>query len=125
MEGQEVKKVEQTWKPMVGGVLALIAGIIGCISGLVIAVFGGVAGGILSVIGLGELGGIVIAVGVIVLILGIIAIVGGVNAMRRKSWGLALAGSICALFCPGPLAIPTILGILAIIFVAIGKGEFR
>lgn len=125
MESQEEKKVEKTWKPMIGGVLALIAGIIGCIGGLVIAVFGGVAGGILSVIGLGGLGGIVVAVGVIVLILGVIAIVGGVHALKRKSWGLALAGSICAVFCPGPFAIPTILGILAIIFVAIGKGEFR
>ncbi len=125
MESQEEKKVEKTWKPMVGGILAIIAGIIGCIGGIGIAVLGGVAGGILSVIGLGGLGGVVVVVGVIVLILGIIAIVGGVNSMRRKSWGLALAGSICAVFCPGPFAIPTILGILAIIFVAIGKGEFR
>jgi len=125
MEGQEEKKVEKTWKPTTAGILAIISGIIGCISGLVIAVFGGVAGGILSVIGLGGLGGIVVAVGVTVLILGVIAIVGGVNAMKRKSWGLALAGSICAVFCLGPFAIPTILGILAIIFVAIGKGEFR
>jgi hypothetical protein len=40
--------------------------------------------------------------------------------MKRRVWGLALAGSICALV--GPWGI---LGILAIIFVALGKGEFE
>jgi hypothetical protein len=50
-------------------------------------------------------------------ILGIIAIVGGVSALRRKSFGLSLAGAICA--------VPSfILGILAVIFVALGKREF-
>ena len=72
----------------------------------------------------------------------IIAIVGGIYALRRRVWGLALAGSICALFCMpiqiywifasftilGMLAGFTILaipGILATIFVILGKGEFK
>ena len=58
-----------------------------------------------------------IIVGVPILVLGIIAIVGGISAIRRKSFGLSLAGAICAL--PS-----NILGILAIIFVALGKREF-
>ena len=120
MEGQEEKKVEKTWKPTTAGILALIGGIVGCISGIVVAVGGSIFGAILSPFGLGGLGGIVVAEGVILLILGVIAIVGGASAMRRKSWGLALAGSICALFNP-----VGILGILAIIFVAIGKSEFQ
>lgn len=49
--------------------------------------------------------------------LGILALVGGISSMRRKSFGLSLAGAVCAL--PS-----TILGILAVIFVALGKGEF-
>jgi len=53
------------------------------------------------------------------LVLGIIAIVGGVSALRRKSFGLSLAGAICAL--PSPSCI---LGILAVIFVSLGKREF-
>jgi hypothetical protein len=59
-----------------------------------------------------------IIVGVPLLILGIIAIVGGVSAIRRKSFGLSLAGAICAL--PS-----NILGILAIIFISLSKREFR
>ena len=91
-----------------------------------------------------------IPVGVAILVLGVVAIVGGVSAARRKSFGLSLAGAICALpsvifgllvamvidpfdlisyvrlgsriFCALP---SVILGILAVIFVALGKREFE
>jgi len=59
-----------------------------------------------------------IIVGVPLLVLGIIAIVGGVSAIRRKNFGLSLAGAICALI---PL---NLLGLLAVIFVSLGKREF-
>jgi hypothetical protein len=63
--------------------------------------------------------GTAFAVGIVFIILGMIAIVGGIYALRRTSWGLALAGSICAL--PAGL----LLGILAIVFVIMGKDEFE
>jgi hypothetical protein len=47
---------------------------------------------------------------------GIVALVGGINALKRKRWGLALAGSI--------LSLPGVMAILAIIFVSLGKKEF-
>ena len=50
-------------------------------------------------------------------ILGIVAIIGGISALRRKRFGLSLAGAICAL-------ISGLMGILAVIFVALGKREF-
>jgi hypothetical protein len=52
-----------------------------------------------------------------IIALGIVAIVGGISTIRRKNYSLSLAGAICAL--------PSIiLGILAIIFVAVGEREF-
>ena len=61
---------------------------------------------------------IVIIVGIVVLVLGAIGIAGGISALNRKSFGLSLAGAICIL--------PTVLfGILAIIFVAASKKEFK
>jgi len=51
-------------------------------------------------------------------ILGIVAIVGGISAIKRKRFGLSLAGAICAL----PSAI---LGIPAVIFVSLARREFR
>jgi len=104
--------MEKTWKPTTAGILCIIAGAIAMIAGIVIAVVGSI----------GWFFGIpwVSAIGAPSIILGIIAIVGGSYALKRRLWGLALAGSICALV--GPWAI---LGILAIIFVSLGKGEFE
>jgi len=113
-----------------GGILSIVAGALQVIGGLLI--------GILTMgIGLldrlahipyyrGDWGGCVVSsisfwliiVGVPLFALGLVAIVGGVSAVRRGSFGLSLAGAICAL--PS-----NILGILAIIFVSVSKGEFR
>jgi hypothetical protein len=105
--------MEKTWKPTTAGILCIIGGVINVIWGLVFAVLGGMA---FAWIGMGWLG----AIGVPAIILGIIAIVGGSYALKRRIWGLALAGAICAIVGPAGL-----LGILAIIFVSMGKGEFE
>ena len=104
--------MERTWKPTTAGILCIIAGAIATIAGIVIAVVGSI----------GWFFGIpwVSAIGAPSIILGIIAIVGGSYALKRRLWGLALTGSICALLGPWVL-----LGILAIIFVSLGKGEFE
>jgi hypothetical protein len=61
---------------------------------------------------------VILVIAIIAAILAILEIVGGIFALRRKTWGLALAGSIAA-------ALPVnILGILAIIFLAMSKDEF-
>ena len=60
-----------------------------------------------------------IIIGAILAVLGIIAIVGGVSAIKRRSFGLSLTGAICALL---PI---NVLGILAVIFVSLGKREFE
>ncbi|MFO7773097.1 MAG: hypothetical protein R6V59_04050 [Dehalococcoidia bacterium] len=105
--------MERTWKPTTAGILCIIAGVIEVIWGLAAAIVGGIGG---TLIGAGWLA----AIGGPLIVFGIIAIVGGAYALKRRVWGLALAGSIFALF--GPWAI---LGILAIIFVSLGKGEFE
>ena len=62
------------------------------------------------------LGPVLFAVGAGVL--AIVAIVGGISAIRRSRFGLSLAGAICVL--PSGL-----MGTLAVIFVVLGKREFR
>jgi hypothetical protein len=105
--------MEKTWKPAVGGVLAIIAGVLGLIIGLLFATGVGLIGGIFGI-------GWLSAIFAPLIVFGIIAIVGGICALQRRVWGLALAGSICALIGPWFL-----LGILAIIFVSLGKREFQ
>ena len=112
--------MEKTWKPTTAGILSIVAGAFSTIGGILLAIIGAIGGGILGVLGLPCIGGLVAGVLAVPLILGIVAIVGGIYALKRRVWGLALAGAICSLFGPW-----FVLGVLAIIFVAMGKGEFE
>jgi len=58
-----------------------------------------------------------VIVGGLFCVLGILSVVGGVSAVRRRSFGLSLAGAISA-FPSG------LLGILVVILVALGKRQF-
>ena len=107
--------MERTWKPVTGGILSIIAGAIGVIGGIIGACFRAAYGPHFP--GMVGFGYAVMAIPLI--ILGAVAIVGGIYALKRKIWGLALAGSICSFFCVW------ILGIPAIVFIAIGKNEFK
>jgi len=109
--------MERTWKPTTAGILGIIAGAIAVILGLVLAVAGGILGTILGVF-IPFIGGAVAGLFAIPVILGIVAIIGGVYALKRRSWGFALAGSICTFFCVWFLGVP------AIILVILGKREF-
>jgi hypothetical protein len=51
---------------------------------------------------------------------GVLALIGGIFAIQRRYFGMALTGAIVALLPPF-----TVLGVLAIIFVAIAKPEFK
>ena len=63
--------------------------------------------------------GILITIAVFLTIIGILSLLGGISALQRKRWGLALAGSIAGIFCNS-----AILGILALIFNVMSKDEF-
>ncbi len=58
-------------------------------------------------------------VGIVVVALGILAIIGGISALKRSSFGMALTGAICAFVT---VNLP---GLLALIFVSLGSGEFE
>ena len=121
--------MERTWKPTTAGILNIIGGSFGLIAGIVLTALGGKLsslpwlswgvplediGDILSISPILEI------VGVVIIVLGIIAIVGGIFALQRRIWGLALAGAICVLF----ISSVGVLGILSVVFVAMGKKEF-
>lgn len=105
--------VPKTWKPTTAGILCIVAGVFNLIAGILVAGLGGTFGGMWGVPWIG-------AIGAPLIVFGIIAIVGGVFALRRRVWGMALVGGIFSLFPPQII----VLGILAIIFVSLGKKEF-
>jgi uncharacterized membrane protein HdeD (DUF308 family) len=82
-------KVDKTWKPTAAGIICIIVGAICLIPGILCALY----------FAFGE-ATVAVFIGAFLIILGVIPIVGGTLALRRRVWGLALAGSIVALIVP-------------------------
>jgi hypothetical protein len=102
-----------------GGVLTLVAGIVGLVSGLMFMLTGeNIAIALTFPTTVAALNGLPM------LILGIIAVAGGACAMGKKSFGFSLAGAVLSIVATFNLGIVIILGILGIIFIAMGKKEF-
>jgi len=118
--------MHDTWKPLTGGVLSIVAGAFSVGCGLFLLLLGGALSGYLATQNASDLTFLVPfpilgATSLPFFILGALAIAGGAAAVRRRTWPLALAGAICALFPPQI----GILGVLAIVFIVMGKNEFN
>jgi len=62
---------------------------------------------------------ILLAIAIPLAVLGILAMAGGISALQKKSWGMALAGAIAAVL---PFSL---LGIAALILTALSRDEFK
>jgi hypothetical protein len=120
--------MEKTWRPTAAGILNIISGAMNALGfiALIIAIVALDSGSWLwqyvrpeeLPFVLGFVQALLIFFAVLALVETVLPIVGGVYALQRRRWGWALAGSIIAIL--GNF----ILGILATIFVAMGKEEF-
>ena len=112
--------MQKQWKATTAGILSIIAGTWGVMAGVILTVITSAyppAWILLTpfqTVILNRLCPVAAA-------LGLVAILGGVLAVRRRRWGLALAGAICAAMIPPPF----FLGALAVILVAVGRDEFE
>jgi uncharacterized membrane protein HdeD (DUF308 family) len=109
-EGQSPKK---TGTIVVAGILDII---VGCLS-----VFGvlGLMVAIAYVSDEPDTLAILVPVAVLLAIKGILALVGGMCALQRRNWVMALVGAIAA-------ALPfSLLGIIALILTALSRDQFR
>jgi hypothetical protein len=108
--------MQKTWMPMVAGILDIVAGSLGIILAIALIFVGALMRFVPDVPP--YLFPIFTALSLPFAIVGILAIVGGIYALRKKIWGLALAGSIAAFFpC-------WILGLTAIVLTVLSKKEF-
>jgi hypothetical protein len=108
--------MNKTWKPVTAGILDIIAGAAGLILG-----FGFMIG--VALVGFVTqlpmwLNTLIPLVSIPLIILGLIDIAGGICALVRKVWGLALVGSITTLITS------PVIGIIALVLTAISKKEF-
>ena len=120
--------MEKTWKPTVAGILDIISGAVGLIAvfGLIIAI--SVTGGF-YIPGTEQIPkfvpSLLTRIAVPLAVLSILSLVGGIYAVQRRKWGLALAGSISAIFASIPLLGGLPVGITATILTALSKKEFE
>jgi hypothetical protein len=104
---REIARPRRPRKIIAGGILLIITGAIALL----------MATGIITMIApipsLAELG-----ISGLIIIAALFPLVSGIFALVRRKWGLALAGSVSAIFWVWPLGIP------AIILISIGKRDF-
>ncbi len=131
--------MKKAWKPTAAGILTIISGCI-CIGiGVSAAVLREAMGGmaeLVGIVGMAGTAGIFAALGGAVIGIGVVALIAGIFTLKRRRWGFALTGAILATSCVGVLGMLAtdallvilfcggVLGILAIIFVSMGKKEF-
>jgi len=116
--------MNKTWKPTAAGIIDIVAGALSLILLLVVIV--GVA--VFMVVGstssiesmpVQVVPAVVFSLAIPIMAADVLAIIGGAYALRRKIWGLSLAGSIAAVFASWPL------GVAAIVFTVMSKNEFE
>src|SRR3990172_693959 len=105
---------QKTAMPIAGGGLLIAAGILGLINW------------VYSILFLSSFASFIPGFETILLVCGLIgitfsafALLGGIMAIQRKMWGLALVGSILGLFIIGPVFISSLLSLIALILIAI------
>lgn len=125
--GPPIMPPQRTSRPLIAGILLIIAGMEGIIMGGILAALGGTFAASMGGLPGGEEFGVLFVVcGIIFMIFGILALIGGIMSATRKNWTIALVGSIFGLFCLGLIFFEaSILSLVALILIAISKDEFQ
>ena len=105
---------QRTAKPVIGGILGVIAGLAPLIAGIVFMATGAVGRFPWEAVEWWRVGG-----GIGLFILGTVAVVGSSFAIARKNFVLSIVGGVCSLFTP-----LWFLGIPALILIAVSSREF-
>ena len=120
--------MEKTWKPAVAGILEIVSGAVGLVAVIGLSIAIAVTGGF-HIPGTENIPrfvpSLLTGIAITLAVFSLLSLVGGIFALQRKLWGLALAGSISAIFCSIPLLGGLPVGITATIFIALSKKEFE
>lgn len=123
--------MERTWMSTTAGILSIISGAFFLIGGITIvsllsqptmatswASYAMYSMGLSGTPSASFVTTFVITLATVLIVPGIVSLLGGIYALKRSLWGLALAGPVLVFFYLPPLGIP------AIIFTALSKKEF-
>jgi len=105
---------QQTGKPVAGGILGIIAGVVGLALGFIF-----IAGGASPTYPWEPVDWSVVGLGISEVVFGLLAIIGSSFALGRKNFTYSVVGGICALLSLWPLGIPSL------ILIAMSRREFQ
>jgi len=115
--------------PLIAGIFLIIAGLLGLFTwSSALALDSSMIQNVLpadSPISAEQLQSILTTCGIIGAILSIVTLAGGIVAMKRKAWGLAVIGGILGLFTIGPMLLGSIISLIGLILVAISRKDFQ
>jgi hypothetical protein len=115
--------IEKHWKAVAGGVLSVIAGSLHLSGWLAVRailnklITTGYFGDDKPFISATNVSKLVLPL----LVMAVIAVIGGIFALNKKFWGIALAGAICAIFSPATWMI----GVASTVLISISRHEFH
>jgi len=123
-------------KPMIAGILLILAGLLGLFTWLSVltvpssAIDQALTGQVLTgyenlEITAEMIQSILLVCGAIGCIFSILALLGGIVSLKRKLWPLALLGSILGLFTVGPMLVSSVLSLVALILLILARKEFN
>jgi hypothetical protein len=116
--------MERTWMPKVAGIISILAGVINLFTTFLLLISAFAVQGMAAFLAIPlwlpiNASVALLFVGFPFLTCGVLSLIGGVYALQRKNWGLALVGAIMSFF---PYCI---LGLVAVVLIAISKDEFK
>jgi hypothetical protein len=116
-------------KPLIAGIFLIIAGLLGLFTwSSALALDSSMLQSVLpadSPISVEQLQSILTTCGFIGCILSIVTLAGGIVAVKRKAWGLAVVGGILGLFTIGPVLLGSIISLIGLIIVIISRKDFQ
>ena len=117
--------MDNKWMSTTAGILCIVAGALSLV-GLIVAYVGlAIFGSFMPMMPYWQwdaprwLPVAIAAIGIPSLLLDVLAIIGGIFALKRRHWGVCLAGAIAAVFSS------FFLGVVALIFIITGKNAWQ
>ncbi len=128
-QDQPQQPTQPSSKPLIAGIFLIIAGLLGLFTwASAMALDVTMIQNVLppeSPITAEQLQSFLTTCGIIGAGLSIFTLAGGIVALKRKAWGLAVIGGILGLFTIGPFLLGSIISLIGLIIVATSRKDFQ
>ncbi|HER45615.1 MAG TPA: DUF4064 domain-containing protein [Thermoplasmatales archaeon] len=126
---QTPEQKKQSTLPLIAGIFLLIAGLLGLFTwSSALALDSSMIESVLPAdapVTVEQLQSLLTICGIIGCILSVFTLAGGIVALKRKAWGLAVVGGILGLFTIGPFLVASIIALIGLLLVIVSRKDFQ